>query len=118
MKVSEGRSAQSDASGGARKTGGAMEAGRGAQTTLARRRRVRKDRANPPGQTSWSSRVPEAPPSPCRRICRLEARICQGCGRTGREIALWPSADAQEKRAILEASAARLAMREVQLDSA
>jgi predicted Fe-S protein YdhL (DUF1289 family) len=53
--------------------------------------------------------VPNAPASPCRQLCRLEARICQGCGRTGREIALWPSADAEEKRDILRASQARLA---------
>jgi uncharacterized protein len=53
--------------------------------------------------------VPDAPASPCRKICHLEARICQGCGRTGREIALWPSADDAEKREILRASKARLA---------
>ncbi|MBX9752952.1 MAG: hypothetical protein K5Q68_25410, partial [Roseococcus sp.] len=63
-----------------------------------------------------------------RRICRLEARICQDCGYTdcgvhglrahGLQDRALGFAGAQEKRAILEASAARLAMREMQLDSA
>jgi hypothetical protein len=55
--------------------------------------------------------MPDAPPSPCRKLCRLDARICLGCGRTGAEIARWPSADARQKREILRRSTARMAAR-------
>lgn len=42
-------------------------------------------------------------PSPCRRICRLDAnRVCVGCGRTRDEIARWSSLTNQEKHAIYE----------------
>lgn len=85
---------------------------------LAGRRRLREHWGKPPGKTLWSFRVPAAPPSPCRKLCHLEALVCRGCGRTGHEIALWPSADAQEKRDILRASSARLAALEIRLDSA
>ncbi|MBS7791566.1 DUF1289 domain-containing protein [Roseococcus sp. SDR] len=63
----------------------------------------------------------DAPPSPCRNLCRLEAQICAGCGRTGAEIARWPAAEPAEKHAILHRSAARMAARtacgEVVLDA-
>lgn len=63
----------------------------------------------------------DAPPSPCRNLCRLEAHVCAGCGRTGAEIARWPAAEAPEKHAILQRSAARMAARsdtvEICLDS-
>ncbi len=46
--------------------------------------------------------------SPCIRICRVEAGICQGCGRTLEEITCWPSATPQLKQLILAAAQARL----------
>jgi uncharacterized protein len=46
-------------------------------------------------------------PSPCNNICRLESGACVGCGRTGREIAEWSTANDDRKRAILAAVAAR-----------
>ena len=49
------------------------------------------------------------PASPCIRICRIDAGLCRGCGRTLHEISLWPSADAALKRAILAAVEARMA---------
>lgn len=54
------------------------------------------------------SALPE-PPSPCTGVCRIDAAtgLCAGCGRTVEEIARWPAADAEEKRAILARIAAR-----------
>lgn len=46
--------------------------------------------------------------SPCIQICRVEAGICQGCGRTLDEITRWPSATPQVQRIILAAARARL----------
>lgn len=60
----------------------------------------------------------DAPPSPCRQLCRLEAHVCAGCGRTGAEIARWPAAGAREKQGILELCAARLAARAAERDVA
>jgi len=50
-------------------------------------------------------------PSPCVRICRLhaQARICEGCGRTAREIARWGTAEEDERHAIRAQAARRLA---------
>jgi len=47
--------------------------------------------------------------SPCLGVCVIDARIaaCYGCFRTLAEIAAWPSANAAEQRAILEAMAER-----------
>ena len=57
---------------------------------------------------------PEAPPetepaSPCIGVCRLDPveRSCLGCGRTIEEIARWPAASPEERRAILARLAAR-----------
>ena len=43
------------------------------------------------------------PPSPCVSICDVDwaEGVCLGCGRTLDEIGAWPSATAEEKRAIL-----------------
>lgn len=43
------------------------------------------------------------PPSPCIRVCELDARTqtCRGCRRTLDEIAGWSGFSADEKRAIL-----------------
>lgn len=46
--------------------------------------------------------------SPCIQICRIEAGICQGCGRTLDEITRWPGATPLVKRIILAAAKARL----------
>jgi len=48
-------------------------------------------------------------PSPCVGICRLEPGIglCEGCLRTGAEIAAWPFADNAERLAIVERLRAR-----------
>jgi hypothetical protein len=48
--------------------------------------------------------------SPCVRVCRLAPgrRLCEGCGRTPREIAAWGTADDEERRLIRERAAARL----------
>ncbi|MEC5214186.1 prolyl-tRNA editing enzyme YbaK/EbsC (Cys-tRNA(Pro) deacylase)/predicted Fe-S protein YdhL (DUF1289 family) [Polaromonas sp. CG_9.5] len=41
-------------------------------------------------------------PSPCISICRMSASsgLCEGCFRTGDEIAVWSRADDDEKRAL------------------
>lgn len=48
---------------------------------------------------------PAHPPSPCTGVCTLDpdSRICRGCHRTLGEIAVWSSASAEEKHAILQA---------------
>ncbi|MDP9415673.1 MAG: DUF1289 domain-containing protein [Pseudomonadota bacterium] len=51
-----------------------------------------------------------APPSPCTRICLLDAaRICIGCGRTLAEIAEWSGASPARQHSIVEAARVRLA---------
>lgn len=46
--------------------------------------------------------------SPCVKICRLDARnICEGCGRSAREIRLWTAYSDGERDAILARLAAR-----------
>ncbi|MEI6161832.1 MAG: DUF1289 domain-containing protein [Roseococcus sp.] len=49
--------------------------------------------------------------SPCVQICKVEAGICQGCGRTLDEITRWPTATPVVKRIILAAAKARLSAR-------
>ncbi|MBL0021568.1 MAG: DUF1289 domain-containing protein [Sphingomonadales bacterium] len=48
--------------------------------------------------------------SPCKDQCGLDrtGQWCLGCGRTVDEIAGWLSADAKERRAILDCLPARL----------
>lgn len=42
--------------------------------------------------------VPAAPLTPCIGICRLDARgWCEGCLRTGEEIARWRGMDEAER---------------------
>lgn len=45
----------------------------------------------------------QEPASPCIGVCRLDEarRFCLGCGRTIDEIARWPHATPDERRAIL-----------------
>jgi len=49
--------------------------------------------------------------SPCTGVCRIDRATggCAGCGRTLSEIAAWPSATPQAKRAILARLSARSA---------
>lgn len=45
--------------------------------------------------------------SPCVKICRLDDRnICEGCGRSAREIRLWSAYSDGERDAILARLAA------------
>jgi predicted Fe-S protein YdhL (DUF1289 family) len=42
-------------------------------------------------------------PSPCIGVCRLDARgCCEGCGRSGDEIARWLVMGEDERRRIME----------------
>lgn len=52
--------------------------------------------------------VASAVPSPCRNICRLKRGICVGCGRTPDEIAAWPTADDDSRRAIIQRASERI----------
>jgi len=47
--------------------------------------------------------VPDDVPSPCLQICEIDPGRgwCRGCGRSLAEIETWPSATADERRAIL-----------------
>ncbi len=55
-----------------------------------------------------SELVASAVPSPCRNICRVKRGQCSGCGRTLEEIAAWPTATDDEKRAIRARAAQRM----------
>ena len=49
--------------------------------------------------------------SPCVKICRLDAdNVCEGCGRTAREIRLWSSYSEAEREAVLSRLSARRAL--------
>ena len=49
-------------------------------------------------------------PSPCVGICVLDARgRCEGCLRTGAEIAAWPTLPPDEQRRLLTVLSARWA---------
>ena len=39
--------------------------------------------------------------SPCVGVCRLEAFVCVGCGRTLDEIAKWARMDDEERAAVV-----------------
>jgi uncharacterized protein len=95
MEVSEGRSAQSDASRARRKTPGAGQVLAGAPRAVQ-------------GWVDEHHGMNQELDSPCIRVCRVEAGICQGCGRTLDEIARWPNATPLVKRIILAAAKARL----------
>ncbi|MCP5433671.1 MAG: DUF1289 domain-containing protein [Alphaproteobacteria bacterium] len=49
--------------------------------------------------------------SPCLKICRLApgARICEGCGRSLREIGGWSAMSDGEREAVLRELPSRLA---------
>ena len=54
--------------------------------------------------------APPKPSSPCTKVCVLDARtgLCQGCGRTRDEIALWGSLSEARRLAIMGGLEARL----------
>lgn len=52
--------------------------------------------------------VASAVPSPCRNICVVKRQLCTGCGRTLDEIAAWPTAPDDVRRAIVQRAAARI----------
>ncbi|MCK5932126.1 MAG: DUF1289 domain-containing protein [Fulvimarina manganoxydans] len=41
--------------------------------------------------------------TPCIQICVLDPHsgLCRGCGRTGAEIAAWPTLDRASRRAVM-----------------
>jgi hypothetical protein len=55
--------------------------------------------------------APLEPPSPCVRICTLDANRtwCLGCGRTLKEIGRWSTLSNETKQAILDDLPRRLA---------
>ncbi|GJD59559.1 DUF1289 domain-containing protein [Methylobacterium dankookense] len=59
---------------------------------------------------SASPKPPAKPSSPCTKVCVLDARtgLCQGCGRTRDEIALWGSLSEAQRLAIMAGLEARL----------
>jgi predicted Fe-S protein YdhL (DUF1289 family) len=40
--------------------------------------------------------------SPCVQVCKVENKVCIGCGRTTHEIAEWFKASNKRKREIIE----------------
>lgn len=57
--------------------------------------------------------------SPCVRLCVLDPadNVCEGCGRTADEIAHWIQFSDTERRAIMAALPARLALRHAETPS-
>lgn len=55
--------------------------------------------------------APSRPSSPCTKVCILDAAtgLCEGCGRTRDEIALWGSLSEPKRRAIMATLDGRLA---------
>jgi predicted Fe-S protein YdhL (DUF1289 family) len=53
---------------------------------------------------------PPKPSSPCNKVCVLDAvtGLCEGCGRTRDEIALWGSLPESQRQAIMATLPARL----------
>ena len=49
--------------------------------------------------------------SPCILVCVLDQATgwCLGCGRTGEEIAAWPDANDNQRRAVMELLPLRMA---------
>lgn len=50
------------------------------------------------------------PSSPCTKLCLLDAvsGLCEGCGRTRNEIALWGSLSEPQRRAVMAGLPERL----------
>jgi uncharacterized protein len=53
----------------------------------------------------------DAPPSPCVSICRMsdDTTYCEGCWRTLDEIGSWGQSNTNDKRAVWQSIAQRLA---------
>ena len=51
--------------------------------------------------------------TPCVEICHLDAvtGLCDGCGRTGSEIAAWQQMTPDQRRAIMDVLPARLKLK-------
>lgn len=45
---------------------------------------------------------------PCISLCKFDADICIGCGRSKREIKAWKKLDNDDKRVVLAEAALRL----------
>jgi uncharacterized protein len=59
-----------------------------------------------------------APASPCTGVCQLDRHgVCRGCGRTLEEIAAWPGASDERRRAICAAARGRRAAARREADS-
>lgn len=56
------------------------------------------------------SPVRPKPSSPCTKLCLLDAAtgLCEGCGRTRDEIALWRSMSEPQRRAVMAILGERL----------
>ena len=46
--------------------------------------------------------------NPCISLCKFDADICIGCGRSKREIKAWKKLDKDDKRVVLAEAALRL----------
>jgi predicted Fe-S protein YdhL (DUF1289 family) len=55
---------------------------------------------------------PQPPPSPCIRICQLDAETgwCSGCGRTGQEIGDWLFLSTSQRLTLMAELPKRLAL--------
>ncbi len=55
------------------------------------------------GMERAMTRLAPKPSSPCTKLCILDERLglCEGCGRTRDEIALWGSMPEAQRRAIM-----------------
>jgi predicted Fe-S protein YdhL (DUF1289 family) len=47
-------------------------------------------------------------PSPCVKVCKVEAEVCVGCGRTLEDLKAWATATEAEQQAITEAAKRRM----------
>jgi predicted Fe-S protein YdhL (DUF1289 family) len=56
------------------------------------------------------SQIRPKPSSPCTKLCILDAAtgLCEGCGRTRDEIALWGSMSEPQRRAVMATLEGRL----------
>ena len=78
--------------------------------------RNRADRdASAPENAGKATATADEVPSPCTRLCRLDAggEYCLGCFRSLDEIAAWQLGSAAQRRAIVASAQARRAAREV-----
>ena len=46
--------------------------------------------------------------NPCISLCKFDADICLGCGRSKKEIKTWKKMDKDERRAVLALAAVRM----------